>query len=350
MEMGFVGLGGMGQPIARNLLKAGHTLKIYNRTRSREKVLVGEGATSAETPAAAAMAGVVATMLADDAAVEDVVFGDHGILAGLPREGVHISHSTISTHMSRRLTEAHRERGQFFVAAPVFGRPDAALAARLIVVAAGPQEALDRCHPELEAIGRKLIVIGPDPVAANTFKLAGNFLIASMLETLGEAIALLRKSGVDPATFLEIMAGSFFQSPVYENYGKIIAAQRYEPAGFKLRLGLKDVRLMTGGGGRSGSAHAHRQPDPRQHDQRRRAGIGRLGLGRRGARRSVEIRAQDLGVTQPLLAVSEEPVQPLAVHKIWHRQECLCYLPAVGGNHESDTCTRIRRARGAKAG
>lgn len=253
MEMGLVGLGEMGQPIARNLLKAGHTLKIYNRTRSREKVLVGEGATSAETPAAAAMAGVVATMLADDAAVEDVVFGDHGILAGLPREGVHISHSTISTHMSRRLTEAHRERGQFFVSAPVFGRPDAALAARLIVVAAGPKEALDRCHPELEAIGRKLIVIGPDPVAANTFKLAGNFLIASMLETLGEAIALLRKSGVDPATFLEIMAGSLFQSPVYENYGKMIVAQRYEPAGFKLRLGLKDVRLMTAAADEAGA-------------------------------------------------------------------------------------------------
>ena len=183
-------------------------------------------------------------MLADDAAVEGVVFGEHGVLEGLPRGGVHISHSTISTNLSHRLVDAHRQRDQLFVAAPVFGRPEAAQAARLIVVAAGPPDAVERCHTALEAIGRKLFVIGPDAPAANTVKLGGNFLIASMLETLGEAFALLRKSGVDPATFLEIMVGSFFQSPVYENYGKIIAEQRYEPAGFKLRLGLKDVRLV----------------------------------------------------------------------------------------------------------
>ncbi len=244
MEMGFIGLGGMGEPIARNLIKAGHALKVYNRTRSRADALVGEGAIYAETPAAACQAGVVATMLADDAAVEGVVFGENGILAGLPRGGVHISHSTISTHLSRRLTDAHRRQDQLFLAAPVFGRPDAARAGRLIVVAAGLPEAVERCHPALEAIGRKLVVIGPDPVAANTVKLAGNFLIASMLETLGEAFALLRKAGVDPAAFMEIMVGSFFQSPIYENYGKIIAEQRYEPAGFKLRLGLKDVRLI----------------------------------------------------------------------------------------------------------
>lgn len=244
MEMGFIGLGAMGEPMARNLIKAGHAVTVHNRTRSRAEALLGQGATWAETPAAACGAGVVATMLADDAALEGVVFGDNGILEGLPRGGVHISHSTISTNLSRRLAEAHRELGQHFVAAPVFGRPDAAQAARLIVVAAGPAEAMERCHPMLEAIGRKLFVIGPEAPAANTVKLGGNFLIASMIETLGEAFALLRKSGVDPAVFLEIMVGSFFQSPVYENYGKIIAEQRYQPPGFKLRLGLKDVRLM----------------------------------------------------------------------------------------------------------
>jgi 3-hydroxyisobutyrate dehydrogenase-like beta-hydroxyacid dehydrogenase len=244
MEMGFIGLGAMGDPIARNLIKAGHALLVCNRTRSRAETLVGEGATVAETPAAASAPGVVATMLADDAALEGVVFGKHGVLAGLPRGGIHISHSTISTNLSRRLADAHRQREQMFVAAPVFGRPDAAHAARLVVVAAGPQEALERVHPALEAIGRKLIVIGSDPPAANLVKLAGNFLIASMLETLGEAFALLRKSGVDPVAFLEIMVGSFFHSPVYENYGKLIAEQRYEPAGFKLRLGLKDIRLI----------------------------------------------------------------------------------------------------------
>jgi 3-hydroxyisobutyrate dehydrogenase-like beta-hydroxyacid dehydrogenase len=244
MEMGFIGLGNMGEPIARNLLKAGYVLRVYNRTRSRAEALVSAGAIYAETPAAASSAGLVATMLADDAAVEAVVFGDHGVLAGLPRGGVHISHSTISTSLSRRLADAHRERGQSFLAATVFGRPEAAQAARLVVVAAGPPEAVERCRPALEAIGRKLFVIGPDAPAANTVKLAGNFLIASMLESLGEAFALTRKSGVDPAIFLELVS-SFFQSPVYENYGKAIAEQRYEPAGFKLRLGLKDLRLVT---------------------------------------------------------------------------------------------------------
>ena len=253
MEMGFIGLGAMGEPIVRNLIKAGHALKVYNRTRSRAEALAGQGTTVVDTPAAACTAGVLATMLADDAAVEGVAFGDNGVLAGLPRGGVHISHSTISVNLSRRLADAHRQRGQLFIAAPVFGRPDAAQAARLIVVAAGPSEAVERCHPVLEAIGRKLFVIGTDAPAANTVKLGGNFLIASMLETLGEAIALMRKSGVDPATFLEIMVGSFFQSPVYENYGKIIAEQRYEPAGFKLRLGLKDVRLMMSAADEAGA-------------------------------------------------------------------------------------------------
>jgi 3-hydroxyisobutyrate dehydrogenase-like beta-hydroxyacid dehydrogenase len=242
--MGFIGLGAMGMPMARNLLQAGHALKLYNRTRSRAEALAGQGATLADTPAAACAAGVVATMLADDHAVEEVVFGGNGILQGLPRGGLHVSHSTISTSLSRRLTEVHRQKGQSFVAAPVFGRPEAAQAARLVVVAAGPPEAVERCRAALEAIGRKLFVIGPEPAAANTIKLAGNFLIASMLEALGEAYALLRKSGVDPASFLEIVNGSFFQSPIYENYGKIMAEQRFEPAGFKLRLGLKDVRLV----------------------------------------------------------------------------------------------------------
>jgi 3-hydroxyisobutyrate dehydrogenase-like beta-hydroxyacid dehydrogenase len=244
MEMGFIGLGAMGEPMARNLIKAGHALKVYNRTRKRAEALVSSGAALAETPAQACASGVVASMLADDGAVEGAVFGEHGILEGLPRGGVHISHSTISTNLSRRLADAHQERQQSFLAAPVFGRPDAAQAARLIVVAAGPPQAVERCRPALEAIGRKLFVIGADAPAANTVKLGGNFLIASMLETLGEVFALLRKSGVDPAIFLEIMVGSFFQSPVYENYGKIIAEQRYEPAGFKLRLGLKDMRLL----------------------------------------------------------------------------------------------------------
>lgn len=243
MKAGFIGLGNMGQPMARNLLKAGHELAVYNRTRSRAEALAGEGAQVARTPAEACASGVVMSMLADDHAVEECVFGGAGILGALPAGGVHASFSTISTALSRRLAEAHGEKGQFFVAAPVFGRPEAAAGARLVVVAAGPTEAIERCRPLLEAVSRKVVAVGAEAPSANTVKLAGNFMIAAMLEALGEAFALVQKSGVAPALFLEIVNGSLFQSPVYENYGKIIVEQRFEPAGFKLALGLKDVRL-----------------------------------------------------------------------------------------------------------
>ena len=244
MDAGFIGLGNMGWPMARNILKAGHRLKVYNRTRSRAEELAKSGAQVAGTLAEACASSVVMTMLSDDRAIEECVFSAGGILNALPANGVHVGLSTISTDLSRRLAEAHRARGQSFVAAPVFGRPEAAEGARLLVVAAGPAEALQRCRPLLEALGRKLFVIGPDPPAANTVKLAGNFLIASMLETLSEAFALVRKSGVDPAQFLEIINGSLFQSPMYENYGKLIVEERFEPAGFRVRLGLKDIGLV----------------------------------------------------------------------------------------------------------
>lgn len=244
MQAGFVGLGNMGAPMARTLLRAGHRLTVYNRTRSRAEGVVTSGAQVAGMVAEACASGVVMSMLADDRATEECVFGPAGILSALPANGVHVGLSTISTDLSRRLTEAHRERGQSFVAAPVFGRPEAAEAKRLLVVAAGPPDAVERCRPLLEAIGRKLFVIGTDAPAAHAVKLAGNFLIASMLETLSEAFALMRKSGVAPAQFLEILNGSLFQSSLYENYGKLIVEERFEPAGFRLRLGLKDVGLV----------------------------------------------------------------------------------------------------------
>lgn len=247
MTVGLIGLGNMGMPIAHNLLQAGHELIVYNRTRSRAKELATQNPRSvrlAGKPADASAAGLVMTMLADDRAVEACVFGEDGIFRGLPANGVHVSLSTISTVLSRRLAEAHNETGQSFVAAPVFGRPEAAASARLVVVAAGPTEAIERCRPLLEVIGRKLFVIGSHAPAANAVKLAGNFLIASMLETLGEAFAFVRKSGADPVQFFEIANGALFQSPVYETYGKIMLEGRYEPPGFKMQLGLKDVRLI----------------------------------------------------------------------------------------------------------
>lgn len=253
MKAGFIGLGNMGQSMARNLLKAGHTLTVYNRTPSRAQGLAGAGAQVAGTLAEACAPGLVLTMLADDHAVEECVFAEGGIREALPARGVHVSLSTISTALSGRLAATHQERGQSFVAAPVFGRPDAAAAARLVVVAAGPEEALALCRPLLEAVGRKLCVIGPQPPMANTFKLAGNFLIAAALEALSEAFALLRKAQVDPAAFLDIINGSLFQSPVLENYGKIILEQKFEPAGFELRLGLKDARLLLAAADEAGA-------------------------------------------------------------------------------------------------
>jgi len=248
VRVGFIGLGNMGLPIARNLLKAGHELTVYNRTRSKAEALASAGAKVADSPTEASTAEVVMTMLADDQAVEQTTLGDGGILNTLASGGVHLSLSTISTALSRRLTAAHAARGQSFIASPVFGRPDAAAAARLVVVAAGPGEAVERVRPLLEGIGRKLFVIGTEPYQANTFKLAGNFLISSMLETLSEAFTLIQKSGVEPAKFLEVLNGSFFQSPIYENYGKIIIAQKFSPPGFALHLGLKDVRLVLAAG------------------------------------------------------------------------------------------------------
>ena len=244
MRAGFIGLGNMGMPIARNLIKAGHELTVYNRTRSKAEALASAGAKPANSVAEACVAEIVMTMLADDHAVERTTFGDGGILNTLAGGGVHLSLSTISTALSRRLTEAHSARGQSFIASPVFGRPDAAAAARLAVVAAGPAEAVERVRPLLEAIGRKLFVIGLEPYSANAVKLAGNFLIASMLETLSEAFTLIQKSGVEPAKFLEVLNGSLFQSPIYENYGKIIIGEKFSPPGFALCLGLKDVRLV----------------------------------------------------------------------------------------------------------
>jgi 3-hydroxyisobutyrate dehydrogenase-like beta-hydroxyacid dehydrogenase len=234
----------MGQPMARNLLKAGHEVIVFNRTRRRAEELQADGARVAESPADASRVEIVFSMLADDAAVEEVVFTERGMLTALPPGGLHVSASTISTALAKRLAKAHGDNGQKYISAPVFGRPDAAAAARLIVVAAGPAGSIDRARPLLEAVGQKVFVAGSEAWMANALKLAGNFAIAAMLETLAEALALMRKTQIDPRLFLEIVNGGLFRSPVYENYGNIIADQRFEPAAFKLRLGLKDIRLV----------------------------------------------------------------------------------------------------------
>jgi 3-hydroxyisobutyrate dehydrogenase-like beta-hydroxyacid dehydrogenase len=250
MDVGFVGLGGMGRGIASNLLRAGHRVIAYNRTRERSEALAKEGAVIAATPAEAARAGVVLTMVADDRALEAVTFGPDGLLAGLPAGGVHVSMSTVGIDTIDRLTAAHADAGREVVAAPVFGRPDAAAEAKLYVVVAGRGEAILRVRPLLQVIGQRVFVIGTQPAQASLVKLAGNFLITAAIEAFAEAAALVGKGGVDRAKFLEVLLETLFGAPVLRNYGPIVLEERFFPPGFALPLGVKDNRLILAAGER----------------------------------------------------------------------------------------------------
>jgi 3-hydroxyisobutyrate dehydrogenase-like beta-hydroxyacid dehydrogenase len=243
MDVGFIGLGNMGQAMARNLVKAGHSVTVYNRTRAKMETLASEGAKIGESLTDACHRPVLITMLADDTAVEATFFGDGSGLSALAHGAVHISMSTISVALSDRLAEAHRNAGQAYVAAPVFGRPEAAAAAKLFIVAAGSEGTLAHCQPLFDAMGQRTFIVGDKPSSANLIKLSGNFLLAAMIECLGEAFALVRKGGIEPHLYLEILTNTLFSAPAYKTYGTIIANQQYEPAGFKMSLGLKDIRL-----------------------------------------------------------------------------------------------------------
>jgi 3-hydroxyisobutyrate dehydrogenase-like beta-hydroxyacid dehydrogenase len=234
----------MGSAMARNLIRAGHEVTVYNRSRGKAEELAAEGARIAGSPSEVCRdSEAILTMLADDRAVEEVAFGENGVSSGLPPGCVHISSSTIGTAMARRLAEQHAARGQGYLSAPVFGRPEAAEAKKLIVVAGGAAELIERCRPVFDAIGRQTFVAGTEPWQANALKLCGNFMIASLLETFGEAFTTMRKAGVDCHLFLDTM-NALFESPVYANYGRMMADERFEPAGFALKLALKDVRLI----------------------------------------------------------------------------------------------------------
>ncbi len=244
MNIGFIGLGSMGKAMATVLLAAGHQLVLYNRTRSSAEALVPAGAKVADTPAAAARgAEVVITMLSNDAAVEAVTLGKDGLSAGLAQAATHISMSSISIDLSQRLAKSHADAGVGYIAAPVFGRPDAAANGKLWIVAGGDTAQIDRYRTLLAAMSRGLSIVGSEPWQANLVKITGNFTLAAMMETLGESFALMQKSGIAPTDFLHII-NQVFQSPVYENYGTQIAENRFEPALFALQLGLKDMRLV----------------------------------------------------------------------------------------------------------
>jgi 3-hydroxyisobutyrate dehydrogenase-like beta-hydroxyacid dehydrogenase len=243
MNVGFIGLGRMGSGMAANLLKGGHRLIVYNRSPAKAEPLIAQGASRAETVSDACQGDAVITMLADDEAVDSVVRSEGGIVDRLRPGALHVSCSTISVSLSQRLSEAHAKAGQRFVAAPVFGRPDAAAARRLFVVAAGEATAIGAATPLLEAIGQRTFIVSETPKAANLVKLSGNFLLASVIESLGEALALIEKGGVDPRRYLEFLTSTLFDVPVYKSYGGLIAAGNFEPAGFAAPLGHKDIRL-----------------------------------------------------------------------------------------------------------
>jgi 3-hydroxyisobutyrate dehydrogenase-like beta-hydroxyacid dehydrogenase len=243
MKIGFIGLGHMGAGMAANLLKAGHDVTVYNRTRTKVEALVAQGAKAAAGVSDACRGDAVITMLANDDAVERVVFGDGGIIGSLPTGAPHISSSTISVALSEKLEAAHAKAGQRFVAAPVFGRPDVAAAGQLFVIAAGGRDTLDALAPLFDAIGQKTFVVSGTPKSANLVKLSGNFLIASVIESLGEAMALVGKGGVDRRQYLDILTSTLFDAPVYKTYGGLIADGTFEPAGFAAPLGYKDIRL-----------------------------------------------------------------------------------------------------------
>lgn len=231
MNVGFMGLGQMGRPMVERLRDAGHSLKVYNRTRSSPEVQAN--------PDAVLDADIVITMLADDAAVR-AVWLDSGLAQRLPGNAIHLNMATVSMAIARELSGIQRDR---YVAAPVFGRPPLAAQGQLDIVAAGPQAALERCGPLFSVLGKQTFVVGQEPAMANAVKIARNFLLATMIESLGEAFALVRKCGVAPGEFLSVIAGTSLGSPAYKNYGKMIVEEAWSPAQFPMPLGVKDVEL-----------------------------------------------------------------------------------------------------------
>lgn len=242
MKIGFLGLGQMGRGMAANLIKAGHEVRLYNRSADKA---AGLGGIVAASPAKAAEgAEVVFSMVAHDAALREIAFGAQGFVAALPRGAIHVSCSTISVACAEELTAAHAAAEQKFVSAPVFGRPEAAAGAKLFIAAGGAPEDIASCQPLFDAIGQRTFVLSEVPARANLVKLSGNFLIAAVIESLGEALALVAKGGVDERAYLELLTSTLFSAPVYKTYGNLIVEQNFEPAGFAAPLGQKDIRLV----------------------------------------------------------------------------------------------------------
>lgn len=242
--VGFIGLGNMGSAMAARLLEAGFSVTVYNRSPGKAVALAARGATVAATVAQACAGDVVITMLANDDALDAVVTGEGGVLAALRDGATHVSSSTISAALSKRLTAAHGAAGQQFMTATVLGRPEAAAAGKLFVLAAGPTEVVDPLMPILDALGQRTFRVSEVAAVGNVVKLSANFLLANVIESLGEAVALVSKAGVDRRDYIDIITSTLFSAPAYETYGGLIAREEFEPAGFAARLGIKDIRLV----------------------------------------------------------------------------------------------------------
>lgn len=255
MNIGFIGLGKMGKAIATNLIRAGHNVRVWNRSPGPVQELVAQGAQAAANPAETARAEFLLSMLANDAAVRSVIL-DQGVLDAASPGLVHLNLATVSVALAQEFAEIHRKRNIGYIAAPVFGRPEVAAEGKLNVVVAGDPATIVRAQPILSVIGQKTWPVGATPHSANAVKVAGNFMLASAIESMGEAVALTRAHGIGAGTFLEILTSTLFASPAYKGYGAMIAAEKYQPAGFEISLALKDIRLALA------AAETHSVPMP----------------------------------------------------------------------------------------
>ena len=243
-KVGFLGLGSMGVPMARNLIAAGYEVTVFNRSPGRDEALVAAGAVRAATAQQAVTPGGIAvSMLSNDAALLEVALGANGFVASLGA-GLHVSMSTVAPETSQQLAQAQAEHGGEFVAAPVFGRPDAAAAARLWIAQSGSAAAKTRAAPLLAALGQGVHDFGDAPGAANIIKLSGNFMILAAVEAMSEVLLLAEKQGLDREAVADFFGKTVFPCPIYQNYGRLLARRQYRPAGFKLALGMKDIRLV----------------------------------------------------------------------------------------------------------
>jgi len=255
MNIGFIGLGKMGQALVAHLLSSGHQISVWNRSPEPVRAAVAKGAKAVAAPTDLVHGDFLVSILSNDAAVRSVIL-DQGVLAAAPTGLIHLNLATVSVALAQELAAEHRKRSVGYVAAPVFGRPEAAAAGKLNVVVSGDAATVSRAGPLLSLIGQKTWAVGERPESANAVKLAGNFMIASAIETMGEAVALTRAHGIGAGQFLEILTSTLFAAPAYQIYAKLIAAEQYQPAGFEVSLGLKDVRLALA------AADAHNVPMP----------------------------------------------------------------------------------------